>query len=163
VTDTLIRKAEPADLRAVQTLVNASWRKTYAMDFAPEQLEEIIADRHALAVLTDQLGETDAAFLVAEREGAIIGHAFARPKAENLYLERLHVEPSLKGGGIGRKLMGAVFDHAGPDRPVTLEVLEDNRVAIGFYETLGFTVADAPPDPGDDLGVAALVMARPPR
>ena len=162
MSDVVIRTATEDDLAAVQTLVNESWRITYGAAIADDRIEPMLRRRHALDLFSEQLVEPGALFLVAVLDDAIVGHAFAQQKPDNLYLDRLHVAPSSKGRGIGKDLMRAVFEHAAPSQPITLELVASNDAARGFYEALGFSVISTTASCGGEMGVAALVMERQP-
>ena len=159
--DITIRRAEPSDIAAVRKLVDDSWRATYGAAIPADRMDEILKRRHAHDLFAQQSSDDGSLFLVAERDGEIIGHAFASWNPDNLYLDRLHVRPGLKGGGVGTKLMQAVIDVAG-SKPVTLELLTGNTSARGFYEHMGFDVVGDTPCCGGELGIAALVMERAP-
>jgi ribosomal protein S18 acetylase RimI-like enzyme len=84
--------------------------------------------------------------LLAEREGAPLGVAFASLRAEMLsgapsaHLEALAVAESAQGRGIGRALMAAV-EAAVIERgatSMTLHVFAANTRARGLYERLGY-------------------------
>jgi N-acetylglutamate synthase-like GNAT family acetyltransferase len=60
--------------------------------------------------LTPQSMAADAAegaLLLAEREGALVGCVFVRPKGDALYIGKLAVRPALQGSGVGRALLAA--------------------------------------------------------
>lgn len=155
-----VRAATVQDLDAIQALLNASWRNTYAEAIPAERMEGILARRHARKLLADQLGEADSVFVVATSNGAIVGHAYARHTGKSLYLDRLHVEPGLKGAGIGKKLMKTVFDAVNTGETVMLELVSGNDRALKFYEGLGFRVTERTPSCGGEMEVEALVMEK---
>lgn len=160
MTDIVVRTASETDLDTVRRLVNDSWRATYRSAIDGDRMENILARRHARELLKRQLDAAGDVFLVAERNGTVVGHAYACHRPDGLYLDRLHVAPQRKGQGIGKTLMEAVFAAAGDGEPVTLEVIDDNRAAIGFYESLGFRVTRRTPDCNGEMGIDALVMER---
>jgi RimJ/RimL family protein N-acetyltransferase len=119
-----------------------------------------------LRALTDSLGENDpqyqqeAAFTAAQWRRRLRDHAqFAalignRPvgligaqleNAENVYLYSLWLDPVARGHGLARALVAAAVDWARDRRArtVTLRVADDNAVARGVYESLGFTLTAA--------------------
>jgi ribosomal protein S18 acetylase RimI-like enzyme len=134
-----------------------------------------------LRALTDALGADDpqcrqeAAFTAAQWRRRLRDHAqFAamiddRPvgligaqqeNAETVYLYSLWLDPDARGHGLARPLVAAAVDWARGQRArmVTLRVAEDNAVARGVYESLGFRVAIAEnaPAPGE-LAMSLMV------
>ncbi|MBS0556483.1 MAG: GNAT family N-acetyltransferase [Proteobacteria bacterium] len=86
-------------------------------------------------------------YLVAERDGAIVGHALlerAGPQAALAHVRSLTivVHPGHTGQGIGTALMRALLDWARANRHVErieLRVRETNAAAIHLYGKCGFT------------------------
>lgn len=86
--------------------------------------------------------------LVAEADGQLVGYVkfgdveIPEVDAEpgDAGLHRVYVETALQGGGIGRELMQAALSHLRLQtaRRVYLQVWEENRNAVGLYESLGF-------------------------
>ncbi|KAL2808278.1 GNAT family N-acetyltransferase [Aspergillus granulosus] len=79
-----------------------------------------------------------------ERLMAIHQDAMARIKKQYKvqdlwYLEVVAVHPTLQGRGLGKKAMIAVLDFI-QDEAITLECTSENT--IGFYQSLGFEVAE---------------------
>lgn len=89
-----------------------------------------------------------AGFLVAERDGVMVGYHWTkvhsdgrRPLCGEVYV--IGVDPSTQGSGLGRALLAAGLAHLrglGLDQ-VILYVEADNHVAVRLYERLGFTHA----------------------
>jgi len=78
--------------------------------------------------------------LVAEVDGAVVGHAVASIVGDVAELQRISVDRPHRRTGLATALLAAVRDLAvddGADR-LLLEVREDNAGAIAFYETEGF-------------------------
>ncbi|WP_125767888.1 GNAT family N-acetyltransferase [Lapidilactobacillus wuchangensis] len=69
----------------------------------------------------------------------------------------LFVDPSTRGQGIGRQLIQAAIDQYGADR---LTVNEQNPQALGFYEHMGFQVAERHPHDDQGRPYPILVMTR---
>lgn len=81
-------------------------------------------------------------FLVAERGGEIVGTVMAGYEGHRGWINYLGVAPSLQRGGLGRRLMDeaeARLRAAGCPK-INLQVRADNKVAIAFYERIGFAV-----------------------
>lgn len=81
-------------------------------------------------------------FLVAERGGEIVGTVMAGYEGHRGWINYLGVAPSFQRGGLGRRLMDeaeARLRAAGCPK-INLQVRADNKVAIAFYERIGFAV-----------------------
>jgi ribosomal protein S18 acetylase RimI-like enzyme len=84
-------------------------------------------------------------FLVAERAGEVVGTVMAGYEGHRGWINYLGVAPALQRGGLGRRLMDeaeARLRAAGCPK-INLQVRPDNRVAIAFYERIGFAVEGA--------------------
>jgi GNAT superfamily N-acetyltransferase len=85
-----------------------------------------------------------ALFVARAGDGRVVGFAFAAPAAASadwpgdaLELEDLAVVPGARGGGLGRRLLAAVREHAA-GRELRLTVLDANAGARRFYAREGF-------------------------
>ncbi|MEO6511199.1 MAG: GNAT family N-acetyltransferase, partial [Nocardioides sp.] len=79
-------------------------------------------------------------YLVAELDGAVVGHAVASAAGEDAELQRIAVDPAYRRRGLGAALLGAVEAQVAGDgaERLLLEVREDNATAAAFYEAHGF-------------------------
>jgi ribosomal protein S18 acetylase RimI-like enzyme len=79
-------------------------------------------------------------FLVAEREGAIIGSVMGGYDGHRGWVNYLAVDPARRRAGLGRTLMDEVEARlrALGCPKLNLQVREDNADALGFYARLGF-------------------------
>lgn len=79
-------------------------------------------------------------FIVAEVDGDMTGYAILRGSAGQGELLDIAVRPGGRRHGVGRRLLGAVLDHA--ERvgigDVTLEVRRSNAAATALYRSHGF-------------------------
>ncbi|KQR86124.1 GCN5 family acetyltransferase [Burkholderia sp. Leaf177] len=86
--------------------------------------------------------------IVAEENGAIVSYALFFQNystflgKRGLYLEDLYVKPSIRGSGLGTKMLRALAALAVERQCGRFEwtVLDWNTNAIGFYEKMGATV-----------------------
>ncbi len=136
-----IRPAVVEDAEAVRVLLRATWRASYGAILGIDKVDEITSRWHAVDVLRRQIEDPVDRFLVAEREGEILGHAAAAARGDGeLRLGRLYVSPTHQGRGIGARLLEAALEGWPGCAFVTLEVEEANVRAIGFYKRQGLTV-----------------------
>lgn len=84
-------------------------------------------------------------FLVAERDGQIVGTVMAGYEGHRGWINYLGVVPEYQRGGLGRQLMAEAETRlrAAGCPKINLQVRPDNRAAVAFYERLGFSVEGA--------------------
>jgi len=158
----VIRPVEPRDIAAVREALVASWHATYDPILGPERARALTDAWHAPQTLAGEVNLPDAAFLLAEQAGRIVGSAFARiDDAGEICLRRLYLLPEAQGTGLGTRLLEEALERLGP-RPVWLEVEASNREALGFYAARGFSMQETRATCGGRDQASALVMRRPP-
>jgi ribosomal protein S18 acetylase RimI-like enzyme len=79
----------------------------------------------------------DAHFLVAERDGKVVGFLHYDSNGADPELHRIYVEPELKRGGIGSAMMHELHQRLAPGATYILMVVADNRPAVAFYQRHG--------------------------
>lgn len=79
-------------------------------------------------------------FLVAERDGLLIGYAEARPAEHGAHIGRLAVASPFQRQGVGGLLLGTVLSRLWEQgmKEVTLNTQEDNIASRRLYERFGF-------------------------
>ena len=146
-----LRSMTPADADAVAALHAASWRVAYRGIYSNAYLDhEVEQERQDVWREKLQSGEPSADWgIVAEDEsGHLAGFIYVVPDHDPVwgdYINNLHVAPTLKGGGLGRRLMQAAAQRlaATPStRPIYLWVLDANEPAKRFYARLGAEFAE---------------------
>lgn len=138
----IIRPATLADAQAIADLHARSWRKTYRGLFSDAFLDgPVFAERQAL--WQQRLGGWDTTrnvVLLAEVENLLAGFASVMLDTEPEWgarLDNLHVDPEVKGRGVGRKLMHAAGRWTqGKAQRLHLMVFEGNAPARGFYDAM---------------------------
>ncbi|MFC7176827.1 GNAT family N-acetyltransferase [Halosegnis marinus] len=137
-----VRPATPEDVPAIREVADDAWWDTYpgVLDtdriragletlYDPEFLREVLDDRD------------DLLFLVAERDGEVVGFVSARQTfADEVELFTLFVAPDRQRDGIGTELLGAVEESARAADAERLRagVLAGNAVGRAFFEGHGF-------------------------
>ncbi|HCB04748.1 MAG TPA: ribosomal-protein-alanine N-acetyltransferase [Nocardioides bacterium] len=103
-------------------------------------------------------------YLVAERDGQLVGHAVASLVDDVAELQRIAVAPAVRRRGVARALLDEVVSLAEQEgmQRLLLEVREDNDGALAFYAAQGFVELDRRPKYYRD-GTAAVVLERPVR
>jgi ribosomal protein S18 acetylase RimI-like enzyme len=137
---------------------------------ALHRLSENIGDRHsatAASLRTAGFGENPVfRAVIAEKGAEVVGAALYSPifstvrGGTGVYVSDLWVSPSVRGQGLGRRLLGAVAGDSGNVWGagfLKLVVYDDNSQAHAFYERLGFAASHGEIILTlDDTGLAAL-------
>jgi len=138
-----VRDATPGDAVAIGRVAQASWRDTYRDIFEPEFIDGFLARNYSEAALASAaevaaIQET-AAFLVAERDGAIVGylHFGEGPRGPELY--RIYADPAHYGTGVGSALLAELHRRIeGRVEAYVLDVHSRNERGRAFYDRNGF-------------------------
>lgn len=135
-----IRRARPDDAPALAAAERAIAAVPGRLASRPDEIDDD-AVRATIAGLEDRGG----IYLVAEEEGAVVGHAFLEPLplAATAHVVRLTiaVHEGRQGRGVGRALMDALLGWARATarvEKVELQVRASNARAIALYRSLGF-------------------------
>lgn len=140
----MIRRAALRDVEAIARVHVRGWQQAYAHIFPTEDLAGLSIESRtqgARAAIRSLVA------LVAERDGELLGFAFAGPSADDedvAELYSMYVDPSAWGTGLGRELM-LDLERRLRDlkfRQAELWVLNDNPRARRFYEAAGWKPAD---------------------
>ena len=93
-----------------------------------------------LASLPRQYGAPEGAFLLAERDGVLLGCVALRKWQDGCEMKRLYVRPEGRGLGIGRVLAESIVDEARRlgYETMRLDTLPSMTQAQGLYAALGF-------------------------
>lgn len=131
----VIRAAVPGDASALSALHAASWRSAYA-PFVPH--EALAAPLDGYMAKKWGVWPEDWMILLAQDGPRVQGFA-AVERHEVPLLDNLHVDPRMRGSGIGERLlrhMAAWLRDEGFDA-LRLDVLDGNTAARRFYCRLG--------------------------
>ena len=79
-------------------------------------------------------------FLVAERDGEVLGYLHYDSEGAEPELHRIYVDPARKRGGIGSALMRDLHSRLTAGCSYVLLVAEANTAAQAFYERYGLVV-----------------------
>jgi GNAT superfamily N-acetyltransferase len=142
----IVRIAKAADAHAIAMLHAESWRSAYRGILSDAFLDgPIFAERRALweARLSGEPPIPSQHVALAERDGEATAFVCVQLDADPTWgalLDNLHVSPSAKGLGLGRRLMAEAATwvlRQRPDSRLHLWVYEQNLPARRFYEHLG--------------------------
>ncbi len=111
----------------------------------------------------DELADTELRhYLVAERDGTVVGSAGLLALGETAQILTVGVLPAARRQGVGERLVQALVAEAGRRRAaeVLLEVRIDNDAARQLYSKLGFEAIGTRRGYYDQGRVDAVVMRR---
>ncbi|HEX6925158.1 MAG TPA: GNAT family N-acetyltransferase [Longimicrobiaceae bacterium] len=150
-----IRTATLDDAEPLTVLAEQTFRDTFAADNTVEHLEAYVRSAFTIDRIREELDDDDSLFLLAflEDSDRPVGYAKLRSgeappcvtDPDLIELQRIYVDRSAQGHGVGAALMRASLDMARTIGcgTVWLGVWEHNTRAISFYERWGFkTVGD---------------------
>jgi ribosomal protein S18 acetylase RimI-like enzyme len=144
-----VRSAGAGDLEKVSKLVERS------VPSAARSIQTLKAD----------LARPDSEFVVADdgkRIGGMGYAAMAKDEPDVVILHRLHVDPELKGQGIGRDMFAELETCFPNARRMRVEVEKDNAAAQRFFSGLGFAeIGWAKQASGSAAGSEALILEKP--
>lgn len=164
----LVRAAAFADADAIAEVHIQSWRETYT-GLMPDRLmdADALAARRRMWSAILSRDPLPGAIAVAERNGHIVGFAFAGPAdhpdaakgfpaARDLHLFSIYLLAVEHGAGTGHALLQAVLG----DRPAQLWVASGNDLARAFYERHGFRADGTTAADPDIVGLVEVRMVR---
>ena len=150
MSEITIRRATDDDIPALDELYREF--HTYYVHRVPNRLRmpERYDDLHVRQLLTDLLGNTDAALFVADNAGMLVGLAEVYLKRDEPnpatisythgYLQSLMVTETMRGQGIGRRLVEAAHrwakEHGATE--TRLSTWEHPEGPQTFYEGVGY-------------------------
>jgi RimJ/RimL family protein N-acetyltransferase len=163
-----VRDATSADAPEIARMAAASWRETYRDIFTPEFVDGFLAEAYSPHALERSIGRTrdheDAQFLVAERDGELVGYLNfgVGPRGPELF--RVYADPAHYGSGVGRALLDELHRRiAGSVDAYVLDVHSRNERGRAFYARNGFVVVGGGSTPDCDLTMKRTLAPRHPR
>jgi phosphinothricin acetyltransferase len=159
-----IRPALAADIPAIAAIyAHAVLHGTASFELDPPDAPEMTRRQAALV-------DGGYPYLVAERDGVLLGYAYAgpyrpRPAYRSTVEDSVYVSPSAQGQGVGRALLGALIDACErSDFRLMVAVIGDaeSRASIRLHESLGFSSVGALEPVGYKHGrwLATVLMQR---
>jgi len=99
-------------------------------------------------------------YIVAQAEGQIVGYGGMWLILDEAHITNVAVEKSLRGNGIGEKIVEFLVEEASRSgiNSLTLEVRENNEPARRLYEKMGFLVEGIRPGYYQDNKEDGLIM-----
>jgi L-amino acid N-acyltransferase YncA len=161
----VIRPSSESDLDAITAIyAHAVTHGTASFELDAPDLAEMTRRRAAIL-------ESGYPYLVAEKDGAILGYAYAgayrtRPAYRSAVEDSIYVAPSAQGQGVGRLLLTALIEECeAQDFRLMVAVIgdEESKGSIGLHRSLGFEPVGVLKGIGYKHGrwLATVLMQRP--
>lgn len=156
MTPIQVRDARPADGAAIARVARSSWADTYRDIFDPPFIERFLEENYAPDALASQAERAaereDQHFLVAEREGAVIGYAQFGVGPRGPELARIYADPAQYDTGVGSALLAELHRRLeGRVESYLLDVHSRNARGRAFYDRNGFVIVGGGATPDCDL------------
>jgi ribosomal protein S18 acetylase RimI-like enzyme len=144
----VVKLAQIKDAELIADLSRATFYESFAADNTPENMNLFMNGPFSRLQLITEVTDTENIFLLAEKQGEIIGyvkmrhslHSKEMPIAEAIEIARIYVSQRAIGSGVGKRLMEAAINTAMDQKKavIWLGVWEHNKRAIDFYLKWGF-------------------------
>ena len=157
-----IRTASKRDIVAISRLLGVVWHDTYDGIYGADKVGEITRRWHSHEALEKKLTAPASEFLVADDGNTIAAMAYASQIGDKkAKLHQLYVLPQFQGGGVGKLLLDEIEESFFDVGEFVLEVEEQNRSAIRFYEKHGFHQSGKSEDCGAmEAAIPALIFSK---
>lgn len=168
MTPITVRDAGPADAAAIARVARASWTETYRDIFEPDFIEDFLARHYevgSLAAAAERAEGRGSVFLVAERDGDVIGFLQFGQGDRGPELARLYADPDSYGTGVGTALLSELhrrLDVRGIEAYV-LDVHARNERGRAFYDRQGFVIVGEGSSPDSELTLRRTLHPEVPR
>ena len=143
MSDVIIRRMTMADVDGVAAVEAATFPTPWSRDAFASEMKNVAAR-----------------YLVAEKDGAVIGYAGAWIIIDESHITNIAVLSDYRGQGIGRRLTEGLMQYLSNlgAAYATLEVRKSNEVAQNLYKSLGFIKLGVRKRYYEDNGEDALIM-----
>jgi ribosomal protein S18 acetylase RimI-like enzyme len=140
----VVRAALISDAPSIAAIGSVAFPAVHNDVVGAEFSAAVVEQTYSVEALTACIGRCtaadDAEFLVAERDGEVIGYLHYDSEGAEPELHRIYVDPDTKRGGVGRALMQALHARLRPGAQYILLVAEANTDALAFYERQGLVI-----------------------
>ena len=142
-SEIIIRRMTMADVDGVAAVEAATFPTPWSRDAFASEMKNVAAR-----------------YLVAEKEGKVIGYAGAWIILDESHITNIAVLKEKRGQGIGRQLTHGLMQYLSNlgAAYATLEVRKSNEVAQNLYKSLGFIKLGVRKRYYEDNGEDALIM-----
>jgi len=142
MTEIAIRDAAPADIPALHRLIESAYRGESSRAGWTTEADLLDGQRTDPEDLADVLADPKQGLLTAWRGESLLACILIADRGEGTgYFGMLSVDPTLQGGGLGRRMVAeaeaAMHERFGARR-VRISVFPQRDTLIAWYERLGY-------------------------
>lgn len=137
----IFRHATHNDIPTLTSLINRSYRGDSSRAGWTTEADLLNGKRIDEEGLTQLLNDPESLILIAQSEESILATIHAHHENESVHFGLFAVEPSLQGGGIGKKLLAYAESEAIRKWGVStaiMEVITHRHELIEYYERRGY-------------------------
>lgn len=162
----VVRAATVADAPAIAAIGSVGFPAVHDDIVGPTFAAAVVEQTYSIAALTECITrcgrDDDAAFLVAEDDGDVLGYLHYDCDGAEPELHRIYVDLQRKRAGIGSALMRELHARLRPGSSYVLLVVEANTEARAFYERHGLIVERRLDGPSHYAAARSLDVDSPP-
>lgn len=135
-----IQRANVKEAQEIRQVLSETWIDTYGSFLSQDTIQKVTTIWHNPELLASQVRNPGVFFGVAKDKGnAILGLVTARKQGDHtVVIDRLYVSPQYQRKGIGSKLLEESIVAFPGIRSLLLEVEEQNKKGLSFYQKHGF-------------------------
>ena len=162
----VVRTALVSDAPSIAAIGRVAFPAVHSAIVGAEFAAAVVEQTYSVVALTDCIthcaNADDAEFLVAERDGEVIGYLHYDSEGVEPELHRIYVDPGQKRGGVGSALMRELHARLPPRGQYILLVAESNTDAQAFYERHGLVIESRVDGPSYYINTMAMETDEPP-
>jgi diamine N-acetyltransferase len=159
--DVAILSIGVVELPRVRALAYAIWPEAYAGILPADRIPGMLAEIYSLDALEADVAARGHCYWLATVDGVDAGFVSAYREDGRVWIKKLYVQSSIRGLGLGKRLIAAALAAFPGATSVGLYVNDGNEPAIGFYQSQGFAVEKRVPVRMGPYDFTDFVMARP--
>jgi len=140
----VVRTALVADAPSIAAIGRVAFPAVHNHVIGAEFAATVVEQTYSVEALTDCITRCstadDAEFLVAERDGEVLGYLHYDSEGAEPELHRIYVDPGQKRGGVGSALVRELHARLPPGGQYILLVADANKDAQAFYDRHGLVI-----------------------
>ncbi len=142
IPELTIMEATSEDAPGIAEVQKEGWLTTYVNDDYGVTTEDVLSKNFGgeshVGRWAESITKPNTKTWVVKNGNQVVGFCFIKIEEDVNRLGALYVLSTVRGRGIGGKLVTQALNYLGREKPVELDVVSYNHNAIAFYETFGF-------------------------